>query len=58
MKRLSYDLLDMGGKLLEVDTTDVARIDYQMLFDEIQSVLGRSDTELQLLVEFNQPQSH
>ncbi len=32
-----YDILDIGGKVFEIDTTDFDKIDYKMLFDALHS---------------------
>jgi predicted kinase len=33
--------LDIGGAVVEVDTTDVARVDYQGLLNQVKSFMGR-----------------
>lgn len=34
-------LLDIGGSVIEVDTTDFSKVDYQQILDRVKYILGR-----------------
>ncbi len=39
----THQVLDIGGEVLEIDTTDFASIDYQSIFDAVRVILKKKE---------------